>query len=74
MPEWPEDGVTLPDTITKMRLLSDFVFPHANAREAKPTIQIRIATYAGNTDVSRNGFRNNMKIDYLILEPVRESE
>jgi uncharacterized surface protein with fasciclin (FAS1) repeats len=74
VPEWPSDGITLPDSITKMRLRSDFVFPHANARETRPTIQIRIATYAGSGDVSKNGFRNNMKIDYLILEPVRESE
>jgi uncharacterized surface protein with fasciclin (FAS1) repeats len=71
-PEWPDAGETLPDSITKMQLRSNFVFPHANAREVRPSIQIRIATYAGNTDLNRNGFRNNMKIDYLILEPVRE--
>jgi hypothetical protein len=71
-PEWPDAGDTFPDTITKMRLRSNFAFPHANVRESKPSIQIRIATYAGTTDINRNGFRNNIKIDYLILEPVRE--
>jgi hypothetical protein len=72
IPEYPDGGETLPDTITKMLLRSNFVFPHANAGESKTTIQIRIATYAGTADINRGGFRNNMKIDYLILEPVRE--
>jgi hypothetical protein len=70
----PAENVTDPLVVTKMLLRENFSFPYANHNELYlnsqlNTIQLKIYCRVSSTE-TREGYRNNMAIDYLLLEPV----
>jgi hypothetical protein len=66
----PVENTTDTVQITKMLLRENFTFPYANVKEEYNTIQLKIYCRV-TTAETREGYRNNMAIDYLLLEPVR---
>ncbi|MDR1119830.1 MAG: fasciclin domain-containing protein [Dysgonamonadaceae bacterium] len=66
----PAENTTDTVQITKMLLRENFTFPYANVKEEYNTIQLKIYSRV-TTAETREGYRNNMAIDYLLLEPVR---
>lgn len=66
----PKDNLIQPSTMTKMLVAENFVFPNANINEDRITIRIKVTSYLERTD-SNKEFKNRMKIDCFLLEPVR---
>jgi uncharacterized surface protein with fasciclin (FAS1) repeats len=65
----PDDNETDSMAVKKM-FLTNIEFPEANYREETATIRIKISASISSAD-SRNGYRNRMLLDYIVLEPVK---
>jgi len=63
--------VTQPDGISKILITEKFKFPFANFRETNNVFRLKVISWLERPDLTNSKFKNEMRIDYVLLESSR---